>query len=308
MIAARAVVTERGGSTSHAAVVTRALGRPSVVGVGEGVSAELAGRELTVDGIRRASSTPASCRPSEVDPADVPGPGRADRLGARAEPGRGGRRGARRGRPRRGRDRRSTGGRARRRRSSPRALRGAAAARARCWPAPRAPGPCCRAGVAQGGAAARTARGGAAAAARAGANVQATTRRRERDVSDSDAAARPYPDKWARESATPMVERYHSAVRALVAERFAASGKSWEEAVERPARSSSPARTSRRSRPTCSPTGYLFDVSATISLKEEPDKYKPLAGIAEHRRARHRRGGTPDRRHRRQRLQSARPT
>src|SRR6202042_172250 len=36
MIAARAVVTERGGSTSHAAVVTRALGRPSVVGVGEG--------------------------------------------------------------------------------------------------------------------------------------------------------------------------------------------------------------------------------------------------------------------------------
>ncbi|MBK5220225.1 MAG: hypothetical protein JJE35_10645 [Thermoleophilia bacterium] len=25
--------------------------------------------------------------------------------------------------------------------------------------------------------------------------------------------------------------------------------------------------------------GYKFDVSATISLKEEPDKYKPLAGI-----------------------------
>src|ERR1700742_5010881 len=50
MIAARAVVTERGGSTSHAAVVTRALGRPSVVGVGEGVTAELVGAELTVDG------------------------------------------------------------------------------------------------------------------------------------------------------------------------------------------------------------------------------------------------------------------
>ena len=32
MIGARAVVTERGGATSHAAVVTRALGRPSVVG------------------------------------------------------------------------------------------------------------------------------------------------------------------------------------------------------------------------------------------------------------------------------------
>jgi pyruvate,orthophosphate dikinase len=50
MIAARAVVTEHGGATSHAAVVTRALGRPSVVGVGEGVTAEWAGREVTVDG------------------------------------------------------------------------------------------------------------------------------------------------------------------------------------------------------------------------------------------------------------------
>ena len=50
MIAARGVVTERGGSTSHAAVVTRALGRPSVVGVGEGATTGLAGSELTVDG------------------------------------------------------------------------------------------------------------------------------------------------------------------------------------------------------------------------------------------------------------------
>jgi pyruvate,orthophosphate dikinase len=72
MIAARAVVTERGGSTSHAAVVSRALGRPSVVGVGEGVTAELVGSELTVDGsagvvYRGALST------EEVDPASVPG-------------------------------------------------------------------------------------------------------------------------------------------------------------------------------------------------------------------------------------------
>jgi pyruvate,orthophosphate dikinase len=50
MIAAVAVVTELGGSTSHAAVVTRALGRPSVVGVGEGVAQSLAGKLLTVDG------------------------------------------------------------------------------------------------------------------------------------------------------------------------------------------------------------------------------------------------------------------
>jgi pyruvate, orthophosphate dikinase len=72
MIAARAVVTERGGSTSHAAVVTRALGRPSVVGVGEGTSAELAGEELTVDG--SAGVVYRGALPTEeVDPANVPG-------------------------------------------------------------------------------------------------------------------------------------------------------------------------------------------------------------------------------------------
>jgi pyruvate, orthophosphate dikinase len=49
MIAARAVVTEQGGSTSHAAVVSRALGRPCVVGIGAG-SAVRAGSTGTVDG------------------------------------------------------------------------------------------------------------------------------------------------------------------------------------------------------------------------------------------------------------------
>ncbi len=49
MIAARAVVTEQGGSTSHAAVVSRALGRPCVVGVGSGAVAR-AGASVTVDG------------------------------------------------------------------------------------------------------------------------------------------------------------------------------------------------------------------------------------------------------------------
>ena len=69
MIAARAVVTERGGSTSHAAVVTRALGRPSVVGVGEGATAGLVGRELTVDG--SAGVVYAGRLPTEeVDPAE----------------------------------------------------------------------------------------------------------------------------------------------------------------------------------------------------------------------------------------------
>ncbi|HUC00926.1 MAG TPA: pyruvate, phosphate dikinase [Solirubrobacterales bacterium] len=72
MIAACAVVTERGGSTSHAAVVTRALGRPSVVGVGEGETERMAGRELTVDG--SAGVVYAGLLPTAaVAPAEVPG-------------------------------------------------------------------------------------------------------------------------------------------------------------------------------------------------------------------------------------------
>jgi pyruvate,orthophosphate dikinase len=50
MLAARAIVTELGGATSHAAVVSRELGLPAVVGCGAGVAAALDGRSITVDG------------------------------------------------------------------------------------------------------------------------------------------------------------------------------------------------------------------------------------------------------------------
>lgn len=50
MIAARAIVTELGGTTSHAALVSRELGRPCVVGCGPGVVAALTGQTVTVDG------------------------------------------------------------------------------------------------------------------------------------------------------------------------------------------------------------------------------------------------------------------
>lgn len=50
MIAATAVCTETGGSTSHAAVVCRGLGRPAVVGCGPGTVERLTGREVTADG------------------------------------------------------------------------------------------------------------------------------------------------------------------------------------------------------------------------------------------------------------------
>ena len=50
MIAANAVITEQGGATSHAAVVSRALGTPCIVGCGNGVLQNLAGQIVTADG------------------------------------------------------------------------------------------------------------------------------------------------------------------------------------------------------------------------------------------------------------------
>lgn len=50
MLVALGVVTETGGATSHAAVVSRELGRVAVVGCGSGVIESLAGRLVTVDG------------------------------------------------------------------------------------------------------------------------------------------------------------------------------------------------------------------------------------------------------------------
>ena len=72
MIAARAVVTELGGSTSHAAVVTRALGRPCVVGVGTGTTTGWPGREVTIDaamGVVYAGRLPTESVRAEDDPA-----------------------------------------------------------------------------------------------------------------------------------------------------------------------------------------------------------------------------------------------
>jgi pyruvate,orthophosphate dikinase len=50
IIAASGLLTEQGGSTSHAAVVSRELGRPAVVGCGAGSVTRLAGQRVTLDG------------------------------------------------------------------------------------------------------------------------------------------------------------------------------------------------------------------------------------------------------------------
>jgi hypothetical protein len=88
-------------------------------------------------------------------------------------------------------------------------------------------------------------------------------------------ATTPYPDKWPRRSETELVERYHTAIRQLVAERFAASGKSWEEFVQDPAYDLTREDFENIEADVLA-TGYRFEMSAVVSLSEEPDKYKPV--------------------------------
>jgi hypothetical protein len=97
-------------------------------------------------------------------------------------------------------------------------------------------------------------------------------------VTDPSTATRPYPDQWSRESATPTVEAYHVDIRKLVAQRLADSGKSWEEAVEDPSLELT-REDFEKVEADLLATGYRFEMSATVSFKEEPDKYKPPEGI-----------------------------
>jgi len=90
----------------------------------------------------------------------------------------------------------------------------------------------------------------------------------------------PFADAWPRESQFPIVEHYHAAIRAIVAERFAASGKTWEEVVH-DAASELSREDFEQVEADLLATGYRFDASAVVSLKEAPDKYKPLAVAVE---------------------------
>ncbi|MEZ5122203.1 MAG: PEP-utilizing enzyme [Solirubrobacterales bacterium] len=86
------------------------------------------------------------------------------------------------------------------------------------------------------------------------------------------AGVTPYPDKWARPSGTPIVEAYHTAIRKLVAERFAACGTSWEEAVHDKSLQLTRADFEQVEADLLA-TGYRFQMSAVVSLQEEPEKY-----------------------------------
>jgi len=87
-------------------------------------------------------------------------------------------------------------------------------------------------------------------------------------------------DKWGKEAMMPTVEFYHTAIRRLVAEKFAASGKTWEEAVVDPSLELTRSDFENIEQQLLA-TGYLFETSAQISFIEEPGKYKPVQGVGD---------------------------
>ena len=87
-------------------------------------------------------------------------------------------------------------------------------------------------------------------------------------------------DKWGKEAMMPTVEFYHAAIRRRVAEKFTASGKTWEEFVVDPSLELTRADFEEIEKELLA-TGYRFETSAQISIIEEPDKYKPLQGVGD---------------------------
>lgn len=86
------------------------------------------------------------------------------------------------------------------------------------------------------------------------------------------------PDKWGKAAQTHTVEFFHSRIRKLVAKRLEESGKSWEEAVTDPTLELT-REDFEKIESELLGTGYRFEMSAQISLKENPEKYKPLPGV-----------------------------
>ena len=90
----------------------------------------------------------------------------------------------------------------------------------------------------------------------------------------------------------PTVEAFHTAIRKLVAERLAASGKPWEEVVHDPDFEFTREEFEKVEADLLA-TGYRFDISAVVSLQEEPDKYKTLGRLRAGRQRRDRRKEKP---------------
>lgn len=86
-------------------------------------------------------------------------------------------------------------------------------------------------------------------------------------------------DKYMVPQASATVEAYHQAVRAIVREKFLASGESWNEFVFGSANRLITAEDMKRVEQMLVDAGHRFDWSAMISVRERPEIYKPATGL-----------------------------
>ena len=86
-------------------------------------------------------------------------------------------------------------------------------------------------------------------------------------------------DKFGDEAASPLVEAFHSAVKDLVRQRFAASGGDWASFVFDGAQTSITAADFAAIDSRMLALGYRYDWSAQVSVAERPDAYKPAVGL-----------------------------
>lgn len=82
------------------------------------------------------------------------------------------------------------------------------------------------------------------------------------------------PPKWGSTEMLPLPARFNGAVRALAAERFAATGAAWKDVVFARQYDLFSLADARAVEQAALDDGYRFDFSATVSLESEPDKYK----------------------------------
>lgn len=85
-------------------------------------------------------------------------------------------------------------------------------------------------------------------------------------------------NKYGDSEATKSARLFNGAVRALVRERLAQAGGDWNSFVFDKSYDLITAADFTRIEADILATGHRFDISAVISAKESPEKYKPLAG------------------------------
>jgi hypothetical protein len=85
-------------------------------------------------------------------------------------------------------------------------------------------------------------------------------------------------NKYGDAEATPVTKAFHTAIRALVKRRLAESGGDWGSFVFDRSYDLVTAKDFEKVEADLLAAGHRFDVSAVISAKEAPAKYKPLKG------------------------------